>query len=40
MNEGLARGYATAFLQEKTDHISILEWLESDLPRNSHPAVT
>ena len=29
MNEGLVRGYATAFLQKQTDHISILDWLES-----------
>ncbi len=29
MNEGLARGYATAFLQEQADHISILHWIES-----------
>jgi len=35
MNEGLARGYATAFLQEKTDHISILEWLESPRPEQA-----
>ena len=29
MNEGLAKGYATAFVQKQADHSSIQDWLES-----------
>ncbi|RBI69992.1 hypothetical protein DQW77_14705 [Roseovarius sp. TE539] len=32
MDASLAKGHATAFLQEQPDHISILEWIESPQP--------